>query len=216
MSTITVTNIGDTGPGTLRAAIEQANLDAAQDTIDFAPSVTGTIMLSSALPNLSTSMIIAGPGPTALTVARSPDPATPEFRVFGVAGVEVSISGLTITGGREHFIGGIGNTGTLTLTNCTLSGNTASGGGSAGGGIANSEGTLTLTNCTVSDNSASGGRAARIFTNNGKVTVTNSIFANASGDNLVAEFLAQFVSGGAQPLLRRARRGPRSHRPGEH
>ena len=63
---IAVSSIGDTGPGTLRAAIEQANLDAAQDTITFAPLVTGTITIASALPDLSTNIVITGPGPSAL------------------------------------------------------------------------------------------------------------------------------------------------------
>jgi hypothetical protein len=161
LSTITVTNTGDTGTGTLRAAIEQANLDAAQDMIDFAPSVTGTITLATAMPDVSTNMIIAGPGRTALTVARSPDPATPDFRIFiVVVGVEVSISGLTITGGRGLSGGGISNGGMLTLTDCTLSNDTAivsSNIGGSGGGISNS-GTLTLTDCTLSHNTAIGGK----------------------------------------------------------
>ncbi|MCK4637543.1 MAG: hypothetical protein KAT49_06665, partial [Methanomicrobia archaeon] len=48
--------------------------------------------------------------------------------------------------------GGIRNSGTLTMTNCTVSGNTCY--GDDGGGIHNDEGTLTMTNCTVSDNYA--------------------------------------------------------------
>jgi hypothetical protein len=112
LSTITVSSTGDTGLGTLRAAIEQDNLDAAQDTITFAPAVAGTITLLSPLPDLSTDVILSGPGASALTVSRSNAVGTPVFGIFNVAvGVEVvSISGLTITGG------GISNGGTLTLT----------------------------------------------------------------------------------------------------
>ena len=40
LATITVTSLADVGAGTLRAAIEQANLDQAQETITFAPAVT--------------------------------------------------------------------------------------------------------------------------------------------------------------------------------
>ena len=61
-ATIVVTSLADAGAGTLRAAIQQANLDRAQDTITFAPSVTGTITLTTALPDLSANMVIAGPG----------------------------------------------------------------------------------------------------------------------------------------------------------
>ena len=100
-ATITVLNTDDAGAGSLRAAIEQANLDPAQDTIEFAPAVTGTITLLTALPELSTDIILSGPGASALAVARSAAAGTPEFRIFTVAaGAEVTISGLTITGGR--------------------------------------------------------------------------------------------------------------------
>src|SRR4051794_31153937 len=67
-ATITVTTSADAGPGSLRAAIERANQDPAPDTIDFAPSVTGTIALSNALPDLSTDLVISGPGASALSV----------------------------------------------------------------------------------------------------------------------------------------------------
>src|SRR5262245_49712235 len=83
-ATITVLNANDSGSDSLRAAIEQANLDAAQDTIEFAPAVPGTITLTSALPDLSTDIILSGPGASALTVARSAAPGTPGFRIFNV------------------------------------------------------------------------------------------------------------------------------------
>jgi hypothetical protein len=43
----TVTTLADSGPGSLRAAIELANATPADDTIDFA--VSGTIVLASTL-----------------------------------------------------------------------------------------------------------------------------------------------------------------------
>jgi hypothetical protein len=164
-STITVMNTDDTGAGSLRAAIEQANVDAAQDTITFAPSVTGTIVLANSLPDLAASMNIVGPGPSALTVARNGAGGTPLFGIFTVsAGAQVAISGLTITGGNATaFGGGIENSGTLSLVNAVISGNSAgtfptdyvSSAGN-GGGIDNS-GTLSITDSTISGNSAYGG-----------------------------------------------------------
>ena len=72
-------------------------------------------------------------------------------RVFQVdSSVTASISGMTITGGKGFFGGGLDNSGgNLTLTDCTVSGNS----GSFGGGLDNF-GTATLTDCTVSDNTA--------------------------------------------------------------
>jgi hypothetical protein len=84
LSTITVTNLDDTGPGTLRAAIEQADLDTSQDTIVFAPSVTGTINLLSVLPDLSGNINIDAPGSSDLTVARSSASGTADFRIFNI------------------------------------------------------------------------------------------------------------------------------------
>ena len=71
-------------------------------------------------------------------------------------GVTASISGLTISGGQAAGNGGgVYNSGTLTLTGCTVSGNTASfgSGTSDGGGIYNN-GTLSLTDSTIAANSA--------------------------------------------------------------
>ena len=126
---ITVMNTGDSGPGSLRAAITQADADTTPDTITFAPTVTGTITLLSALPDLSADITIDGPGPSALTVARSGASGTPDFRIFNVPSrAEVTISGLTISGGDLSDIdgsGGILSAGTLTVTNSIISGNSA-------------------------------------------------------------------------------------------
>ena len=61
MSTFNVTSLGDSGPGTLRAAIEASNAEPAgsSNTIHF--SVTGTITLASDLPSVTNmTAIVAG------------------------------------------------------------------------------------------------------------------------------------------------------------
>ena len=58
----------------LREAITRANQDTTSDTITF--SVTGTIALTSPLPDISKPLLITGPGPTSLTVSR-PTTANP-------------------------------------------------------------------------------------------------------------------------------------------
>ncbi len=207
-ATIQVTSLADAGAGTLRAAIEQANLDAAHDTITFAPSITGTITLSTALPDLSAGMIIIGPGPSALTVARSGANDTWIFVVD--AGAKVNISGLTITGNNVTYgvFGGVQNSGTLTVVNSIITNNTTlflgsrvsfdgSGGGidnlgtltvinsaitqnTAGqsGGGIDNSGTMTITNSTLSGNKAGSGAG---INNSGTLTVTNSTFSGNTG-----------------------------------
>ncbi|MEW6211875.1 MAG: right-handed parallel beta-helix repeat-containing protein, partial [Acidobacteriota bacterium] len=203
-ATFTVTNTDDNGPGSLRQAILDANAMAGADTISF--SVTGTIMLMSALPIITDDLSIDGPGAASLTVS-----GNNAFRVFRIAsGVPVTISDLTIsngsatdglggggilnTGGTVQIInstvsgntanaggGGIRNIGSFTISNSTVSGNVTSGGGVliAGGGIF-TDGTLTITNSTVSGNSASG--AAGAILNIGALTIINStVSGNSAG-----------------------------------
>src|SRR5271157_1589305 len=163
LTTWTVNSLGDTGTGSgtsgdLRYVITQADQTQGDNTINFA--VTGTITLNSALPDLSnTSGLtdIEGPGATSLTVARSSAAGTPDFRIFTVdAGTQVSLFGLTITGGLANGSGGgIYNGGTLTLTSSTVSGNSTAGVSyDGGGGIYNDySGTMSLTDSTVDGNS---------------------------------------------------------------
>src|SRR4051794_1966623 len=62
-ATIEVTNTNDSGPGSLRAAINQANQLAGPDRI--AIEATGTLPLQSQLPTVTgTPLVIQGPGPS--------------------------------------------------------------------------------------------------------------------------------------------------------
>lgn len=58
----TVINVGDLGPGSLRAAITDANANVGRDTIEFDIMVPGvkTITLASALPNITDTLFIDG------------------------------------------------------------------------------------------------------------------------------------------------------------
>jgi hypothetical protein len=157
-ATITVTSTADSGAGSLRQAIADANANPGFDTITF--NVTGTILLASALPDLSDDVAISGPGANALTVKR--DPAASSFGIFTVnSGKTVTISGLTITNGATNNKGGgiLNDHAMLTISNCTVSGNSAPLG--VGSGIYNNgnfgSASLTVVNSTFSGNSAIGG-----------------------------------------------------------
>jgi hypothetical protein len=149
-NTITVTNTNDSGPGSLRQALADAN-DG--DTIGFA--VTGTISLTSGELVIDKNIIISGPGPGVLTVARSQQAA--DFRIFNILPSHTAeIDGLTITGGSlVGNGGGISSAATLTISNCAISANsiTADGVEYSGAGIYNA-GTMTIVNSTVNNNQA--------------------------------------------------------------
>jgi hypothetical protein len=147
-----VTNLLDSGPGSLRQAI----LDTpAGGTVDFEPGLTGTIALTSGELVIDKDLTTAGPGAEVITVS-----GNHASRVFTIAALfTVDISGLTIADGMATNSngGGILNGGTLSLTDCLVSGNSATiAFPNGGGGIYNS-GRLTVTDSTLGNNSANGG-----------------------------------------------------------
>src|SRR5437016_14023966 len=86
-ATITVTNTNDSGPGSLRQALANANNG---DRINFA--VTGTISLTSGELVIGKNVTIAGPGANRLSVGSVQEFAPPAtFHV--VSGKTVTISG---------------------------------------------------------------------------------------------------------------------------
>jgi len=112
-ATITVTNTNDSGPGSLRQALANANNG---DTINFA--VTGTITLGNDELVIGKNVTIAGPGANQLAINASQKFGPPAiFHV--VSGKTVTISGLTIAVGGIHNDEAI-----LTVSNCVLSFNT--------------------------------------------------------------------------------------------
>jgi N-acetylneuraminic acid mutarotase len=189
--TLIVTNTNDSGPGSLRQALADAN-DG--DVIGFA--VTGTIGLTSGELLVTKNITISGPGGENLAV--NGNAKSTLFHV--VPGETVTISGLTITNGSAGSGGGIRNDhAALTLDSCTITGN-------SGGGIYNDaqymEGLplsalLEVNNCLITDNSGNG-----IYNNaegGGTATlqITDSILTNNSGDAIHSHgFLCIFCGHG--------------------
>ena len=96
--------------------------------------------------------------------------------VLSINGATVNLGNLLITGGNGGLLGGgISNSGTLTMVNCTVSENAAQG---DGGGFYNG-GAAIMTNCTVSDNAAQG-NGGGIY-NSGTLTMTNCSVAENTG-----------------------------------
>ncbi len=166
-TSFTVTNLNDSGPGSLRQAILDANANAGagQCTIHFQAGLTGTIALVPASGPLVvySTMEILGPG--ADVIAVSGGDAMLVLTVYPVG--QVSITGLTIEDGSQ----GIYNSGVLVMSQCTISScGTAS--TPAGGGIY-SNNDLALEDCTIADNLAEQG--AGIYAT-GVVSLSNCTF----------------------------------------
>src|SRR5262249_41590454 len=129
------------------------------DEIRFLAGLSGTIPLSEGQLQIRSNLTITGPGAGVLSVS-----GNNASRVFDVTdptatAFNVTISGLTITGGKDSnaLTGGIFNSENLTVLNCTISDNHTIG---DGGGIHSSQiagqnlPTLTVQNTTISGNSA--------------------------------------------------------------
>ena len=175
-ATITVANTNDSGPGSLRQALADAN-DG--DRVNFDASLKGqSIALTSGELVIDKSITITGPGSDQLTV-RAVD-FQHYFRLFHVmASPTVTIEGLTI-GPSIYFYGcGILNDqATLTINNCVVAGNTGS---TQGAGIS-SGGTLTINDSRITGNELLFQGTGVGISSSGTLIINNSIISgNLSG-----------------------------------
>ncbi|MGA2233457.1 MAG: choice-of-anchor Q domain-containing protein, partial [Tepidisphaeraceae bacterium] len=173
--TIPVTTAADSGSGSLRAAVAQANNDG-NDTITFSPSLSGqTIMLSSGDLELEKSVTIVGLGANHLTI--NGNSASNIFTVD--SGVTATIAGLTLSGG--YNMGGNGgaidNEGWLNIDACAFTGNIANDGGKGGGAIYNDD-MLVVTDSTFSGNQAVGSVGGGALYNDGMASIFDSTLAS--------------------------------------
>ncbi|HKV09298.1 MAG TPA: IPTL-CTERM sorting domain-containing protein [Thermoanaerobaculia bacterium] len=193
-----VTNLNDNGAGSLRQAIEDANGAAGADTITFQTGLTGTITLTTGQLEITDSVDVQGPGAAALTVS-----GNKSSRVFylynGSAALDVTISGLTITGGTAGVGGGIADFGeNLVLDGVTVTGNAASadGGGLWADGQAGNTLTLTIRNSEISGNTADlDGAGVYVGTPGGPVLIQNTVISgnDALGDGGGIFFYAPYT-----------------------
>ena len=176
---LAVTGSGDSGPGTLRAALTSAMAGSGGDRI--AINLQGSdqvITLSAVLPQITKSVTIEGNGAT-LTRSFATNSATSQLLYVNSNSAEVRISRLHFKGGRATNNGAaIRSTGgPLTLESCIFSDNLTSN-ASANGGAIYTTGNITVSGCTFTGNTAgtTGGNGGAILVTNGALTLTGNLF----------------------------------------
>lgn len=189
-----VTKVDDSGEGSLRQAVDNANVLAGNPTITFVGPVftdatPDTIVLTTGQIDVSTPVTIAGTGAKLLTI--SGNDASRIFLVL-VTG-EVIMSGLHLTDGNGDTIGGgavFCQGGTLLLEGCVVAGNRSVG---FGGGLALvSSSIVTIRDCTISDNRdlGTGFSAGGILHSAISLTIVNSTVSNNQNENSTAQVAA--------------------------
>src|SRR6185436_4345333 len=127
-ASFSVTNVSDSGAGSLRQAILDANSSGGGDIV-FS-NTTGTISLASALPVITANTTITGPGSDLLAIG-----GNNLLRIFTIeSGTTNTFTGLTIANGFASDANGAGisNAGTLRITSCAVVNNQTVGGGGGG------------------------------------------------------------------------------------
>jgi parallel beta-helix repeat protein len=172
-ATLTVTNTNDSGPGSLRQAVIDANSAMGPDEIVFALTPPAVISLLAALPPIGGPLTITGLGAASLTIRRDPG-AAGSFRIFDITPASlpaVTITGMTLTGGKAVAPDGGGGAMkcggdpfeqplTVIVADSVISGNAAIiGGGIAAGGYVN----LVVRRTNIAGNTAQGGSGGGIF-----------------------------------------------------
>ena len=178
-ATFNVTNLNDSGTGSLRQAISDANAAAGADAITFQAGLTGTITLTSGQLVVTDSVDVQGPGQAVITV--DGNNATRIFYLYNNSALlDVTISGLTLEHGNDDGGAGIVDFGeNLTLDHVTVQNNTSSGEGGQGGGVAllQGSGSLTVLNSTVSGNQADKGGGIYVEDSGAPVLIQDSVIS---------------------------------------
>ncbi|QDV53622.1 choice-of-anchor Q domain-containing protein [Gimesia fumaroli] len=176
LTAFTVVNTNDSGAGSLRDAIEQANANAGADTISFDAALAAQTIVVSTEMQITDDLMLTGLGADLLTLDGNGD-----SRIFNIDDgsfetmLTVSLSGMTLTNAFNSIGGAVFSHEDLTLENCTISGNQS---GWRGAGVYSEQGRLFITGSTFAENQTlySSSSGAGIYSVDSTLTVRDSTF----------------------------------------
>lgn len=183
-----VTQVADSGPGSLREMLALAATTPGAETITFSPALNGQII------TLASEILINDPDGVTVDASSLPkgititDMGDVNHRLMSVTGGTAGLRALTLANGGGNLFaassrggGAILNQATLLLDQCTLSGNTAQFGGAVSS-VTNSDFTSTktlLNRCTLSGNTATS-RGGSIHNTSGRTTIIHCTISGNS------------------------------------
>lgn len=192
-ATFTVSSLSNSGLGSLRQAVLEANAAAGPDVILFQAGLTGILTLTTGEILITDSVDIRGPGADLLAIH-----GNDRSRIFRVQNalstVDAIVSGLTLTHGSGRFGGAVAVIGeNFTLRDAVVSDSSAL---FSGGNLYVESGSLTIQESTIADGAADDGGG--IAVDGGLLAVDRSTVSGNQADRggaiYSASALAQVVS----------------------
>ncbi len=193
-----VTNLNNTGAGSIRSAVNYANRILGHDTIEFAPGLQGTITLKeSGNLTLTDDLTLVGPAVAhSIILQGSETPFDYVRRIFSVTeGVYFELSNLVLQNARvleENLSGAaIRNLGDLVVDNCIFLNNQAQLGGAIGADSPNITASITIRNSFFQGNTAGylGGAIYSRGRDRTQITIENTTFYENNSDLAGAIYL---------------------------
>lgn len=172
---LTVTTNADSGAGSLREAIDNANKAAGNVIIRFKAGLVSPIALNSSLQitKPTGTLRIEGPGADKLDIS-----GQKAYQIFYITQGTIFIASLALINGQSNQGGAIYTTeSTVTVVNCTFSGNYAF---LYGGAIFVNNNKATFNNCTISGNGAENGSGIGVWQTSTAILNNCTISGNAA------------------------------------